>query len=159
MGRGTIARVLSATCPGSRFALAEHPHSVANHREQTFDTRDQLDVLNLRSVNELRGDGGEILAHQLERALEIFPLRPARASFAPRFLNFREVDYLGHFLCCAGRISSRDYRLSMARVETLIPSPCPRRGLGRGFTQAYHYCLSAGISFAGYANVEPLPAR
>src|ERR1700682_3125320 len=120
MGRGTIARVLSATCPGSRIALAEHPHSVANHREQTFDTRDQLGVLNLRRMDQLRGDGGEILAHQAERALEILALRPARASFATGFLNFREVDYLSHFRAVPLRISSRDYRLSKPRVETTL---------------------------------------
>src|ERR1700687_25786 len=91
-------------------ALAEHPHSVANHRDQPLDARDQLRVLNLRRMDQLGGDGSEVLAHQIESALEIFALGPTRAGFAPRFLDFRKLDYLSHFLCGAFRINSREYR-------------------------------------------------
>jgi hypothetical protein len=112
---------LSAICSGAGVSsLVEHAHSVANHRYEAFDARDQLGVLGLWSVHEFGGDGGEIFAHELECALEIFALGPACASFAPRFLNFREVYYLSHFLCCAVRIGSRDYCVSMARVETTL---------------------------------------
>jgi len=69
-------------------------------------------VLGLRSVDEIGGDGGEILAHQLERALEIFALRASRAGFAPRFLNFREVYYLSHFL-----LRALQKQLRLLRIE------------------------------------------
>ena len=32
--------------------------------------------------------------------------------------------------------------------KILLPSPYPRRGLGRGLTGAHHYCLGGGKSVA-----------
>jgi hypothetical protein len=135
--------VLSTTGPGTGVRrLAEHSHSVANHRKETFDTRDQLAVLNLRRIYELCGDGGEILAHQAECALEILTLGPARASFAARFLNFREIYYLSHFLVACGSYQQSQLSPIDGAGGNRVAVRRPLRALTRATTRMSSHDLS-----------------
>src|SRR5258708_39951794 len=83
----SFVQELTVTGSGARITrVAEHPHPVANHRNEAFDARKQLGLFDTRSGGELGRRSGETLAHQLDCALEIFALGPAGAGFAPRFL-------------------------------------------------------------------------
>ena len=80
----------------NRRRLAEHSHPVANQRRQPLDSRQQFGLLLARRVGHFGGGNGQVLAHQLHRALETLALGDTRASFAPRLLDLGKIDYLRH---------------------------------------------------------------
>src|SRR5579885_1232441 len=74
--------------------LAEHPHSVPDHRGEPLDTREEFGLLLAGSMGECGRGCGQARLEHVDRALEV--LAGGAAAAPALLLRFGKIDDLRH---------------------------------------------------------------